>query len=74
MTSYSIQQIEDEIQSIKEEILKLGAIPPRFEVNDKAIDTREQFNDLRRQLQYWEKQLQLNTGESIYQGPDRELY
>lgn len=64
----------EEINLVKAEILKLGKIPLRFEINDKVIDSRNQLDDLQKQLKYWQQQLDQSTGVSPVQGPDREIY
>lgn len=70
----SPQELQKQIQEVKEEILKLGTIPLRFEINDKVIDTRTKLDDLKLLLRHLEQQLRLHVGISIYQGPDKEIY
>ena len=74
MSSPSVQFIKDQIQAIQEEILKTGATPLRFRVSDKMIDNTNHLADLKKQLVYWESQLQIESGQSPLQGPDLEIY
>ena len=74
MSGSSLVYIRDQIQAIREEILKAGATPLRFKVSDKLIDNSGHLRDLLKQLAYWEAELTAEQGQCPLQGPDLEVF